>query len=70
MIGRGGAEVALGPDRVPVPEHLDGAADSLALGVRPEHVRLDDAAPVRGAVLATEYLGTTQIVTLRPPLAR
>jgi len=32
--------------------------------VRPEHVRLDDAAAYRGRVKATEYLGTTQIVTL------
>jgi multiple sugar transport system ATP-binding protein len=64
MIGRGGTEVAMGPHKVTVPEHLDGATGKLALGVRPEHVRLDDAAPVRGRVVATEYLGTTQIVTL------
>jgi multiple sugar transport system ATP-binding protein len=64
MIGRGGTEVAMGPHKVTVPEHLDGATGKLALGARPEHVRLDDAAPVRGRVVATEYLGTTQIVTL------
>jgi len=31
-------------------------------------VHLDDAAPYRGRVIATEYLGTTQIVTLDTPL--
>ena len=34
-------------------------------GVRPEHVRLSDPAGYRGVVIASEYLGTTQIVTLR-----
>ncbi len=33
-------------------------------GVRPEHVRLSDQAGYRGEIVATEYLGTTQIVTL------
>jgi multiple sugar transport system ATP-binding protein len=35
--------------------------------VRPEHVALTDASPYRGRVEATEYLGTTQIVTLSTP---
>jgi len=42
-------------------EPFDG---DLVYGVRPEHVRLSDAAEYRGEVLAAEYLGTTQIVTL------
>ena len=36
----------------------------MAFGVRPEHVSLSDTSPFRGEVLATEYLGTNQIVTL------
>ena len=36
----------------------------LALGVRPEHVRFSDAAPLRGAVYGSEYLGTNQIVSV------
>ncbi len=36
----------------------------LALGVRPEHIRFDDASRLRGAVYGAEYLGTTQIVTV------
>jgi multiple sugar transport system ATP-binding protein len=44
-------------------EGVSGRA--LALGVRPEHVHLTDGGALRGEVLAAEYLGTTQIVTLR-----
>ncbi|MGV8954819.1 MAG: TOBE domain-containing protein, partial [Cypionkella sp.] len=32
-----------------------------------EHVKLDDASDYRGRVTATEYLGTTQIITLETP---
>jgi multiple sugar transport system ATP-binding protein len=40
-------------------------AEALVLGVRPEHVQLTDAGALRAEVFGTEYLGTTQIVTLR-----
>jgi multiple sugar transport system ATP-binding protein len=43
----------------------EATAREIALGVRPEHVHLNDEAPYRAEVDATEYLGTTQIVTLR-----
>ncbi len=36
----------------------------LVYGIRPEHVWLSDEAGYRGEVIASEYLGTTQIVTL------
>lgn len=36
----------------------------LLYGVRPEHVSFDAASPLRAEVLGTEYLGTSQIVTL------
>ena len=42
--------------------HAGGGA--FVLGIRPEHVALDDAAPLRGEVAAAEYLGTTQLVTI------
>jgi multiple sugar transport system ATP-binding protein len=42
-------------------EAFDG---DIVYGVRPEHVRLSDASPYRAEVVATEYLGTTQIVAL------
>jgi multiple sugar transport system ATP-binding protein len=41
------------------------AADDLVLGVRPEHVRFSDTAGLRGEVFSAEYMGTTQIVTVR-----
>ncbi len=66
-VGRGATEVALGEARFAMPALQEGAHGPLVLGVRPEHVTLDDAAPYRGRVLATEYLGTTQIVTLDTP---
>ena len=57
-------EVRVAGTSVTVPEQVEGARGALSLGVRPEHVRLDDAAPLRGRVAAVEYLGTTQVVTL------
>lgn len=47
-----------------IPPSLEGARGRLALGVRPEHVRFSDSSDYKGEVLATEYLGTTQIVTI------
>lgn len=52
---------------LPMPELRDGYKGEIDYGVRPEHVRLDDAAPFRGRVIAVEYLGTTQIVTVETP---
>lgn len=34
------------------------------LGVRPEHIRFSDTSRLRGSVIGSEYLGTTQIVTV------
>jgi multiple sugar transport system ATP-binding protein len=55
----GGATVAVPPVREPC------AACELALGVRPEHLRFDDQSRLRGEVFGVEYMGTTQIVTVR-----
>jgi multiple sugar transport system ATP-binding protein len=41
------------------------AAAEWVLGVRPEHVRFSDGAGLRGEVFSVEYMGTTQIVTVR-----
>ncbi|SEN79507.1 carbohydrate ABC transporter ATP-binding protein, CUT1 family [Loktanella fryxellensis] len=64
-VGKGTETVDLGGARIAVPRLLDGESGALTLGVRPEHVYLSDAAAYRGEVIATEYLGTTQIVTLK-----
>jgi len=53
-----GVDIAIPAAREAVPE------SDLVLGVRPEHVRLDDASGIRGEVFGVEYLGTTQIITV------
>ncbi len=65
---RGDRSVILGDTPIATPEILDNASPRpLVLGVRPEHVSLTDGGAYRGQILATEYLGTTQIVTLAAP---
>jgi len=64
QVERGATTLDLNGHRVTVPRASEAASGALALGVRPEHVRLSDTGDYRGRVLATEYLGTTQIVTL------
>ena len=50
---------------LPVPELRQARPSGpMVLGVRPEHIRFADAAPLRGRVFGAEYLGTTQIVTV------
>jgi multiple sugar transport system ATP-binding protein len=61
----GDTAVTLSGSQIAVPQLQEEAAGrALVLGVRPEHVTLDDAAPYRGRIETTEYLGTTQIVTI------
>jgi multiple sugar transport system ATP-binding protein len=60
----GGTEIVLNGHKVAVPETREGRRGRLTLGVRPEHIRLSDASAYRAKVIAAEYLGTTQIVTL------
>ena len=64
MVGNGSQSVTLSETAVAIPEMISGANGTLTLGVRPEHVQLDDTAGYRGRIIASEYLGTTQIVTL------
>ena len=56
--------VRLGDTDHAVPRQMTEDGGKLVFGVRPEHVALEDAAAYRGRILATEYLGTTQIVTI------
>ena len=64
---QGASELTVAGSRIAMPALREGARGALALGVRPEHVSLDDDAPLRGRVTGTEYLGTTQIVSLETP---
>lgn len=50
-----------------VPVLREGGRGDLVFGVRPEHVFLSDTSAYRARVVAAEYLGTTQIVTLQSP---
>ena len=67
MLGTNKSSVEMNGTDFKIPTALEGAKGKLALGVRPEHITFSDKAPYRGEVLATEYLGTTQIVTLSTP---
>ena len=67
MIGKGVDKIQLGDVECSIPGQLEGANGALTLGIRPEHVHLDDSASYKGRVAATEYLGTTQIVSLDTP---
>ena len=64
-VAPGDRAVRIGEATVPVPEAREGCAETaLVLGARPEHVRFAAEGALRAEVLDTEYLGTTQIVTL------
>ncbi len=65
----GADSIQLGGATVAVPQvREDSVASRLLCGVRPEHVRLNDDSLLRGEVLGTEYLGTSQVVTIATTL--
>ena len=62
---RGADSVRISGVDIPVPTlREEVAARDVVLGMRPEHVRLNDTGDYRAKIEAVEYLGTTQIVTL------
>ncbi|HEU4826929.1 MAG TPA: ABC transporter ATP-binding protein, partial [Dongiaceae bacterium] len=70
-IRRGADEARLGDAVVKMPAlNEEVAPRDLALGVRPEHVSFDDSSALRGSVYGSEYLGTTQIVTVNTPFGQ
>ncbi len=64
---KGSTRVDLNGQALGVPELREAASGNLTFGVRPEHIRLNVDGGYRGEVIAAEYLGTTQIVTLDTP---
>ena len=66
-VAEGARAVTLGGQAHGVPMQRQGASGNLVFGVRPEHVTLSDSGAYRGEVIAVEYLGTTQIITLDTP---
>ena len=68
MVAAGAETIEAMGARFAIPRNHRHHAGVLALGVRPEHVHFDTAGPLAGLVTASEWLGTTQIVTLDTPL--
>jgi len=63
---QGAAEIRLGAAPIAMPALREAISPrDLVLGVRPEAVLFDESSALRGAVFAVEYLGTTQIVTVK-----
>ena len=63
---KGARSIALAAGQQAVPElREDGPEGGWILGVRPEHVRLVDHGALRGEIFGSEYLGSTQIVTIK-----
>jgi len=61
----GARSVMLGAAELGIPQLREEVSPrALLYGVRPENVSFSDASPLRAEVLGTEYLGTSQIVTL------
>ncbi|MEM9394672.1 MAG: ABC transporter ATP-binding protein [Pseudomonadota bacterium] len=67
QVSEGANSVTLFGHETSVPALREAARGDLVFGVRPEHIRLTSDGDYRAEVLATEYLGTTQIVTLNTP---
>ena len=64
-VNAGNSTVELAGQTFEIPLQLQGCEGDIAFGVRPEHVSFDQNSQYRGDIIATEYLGTTQIVTLQ-----
>jgi multiple sugar transport system ATP-binding protein len=63
---KGARTIELSGAAVTIPETREAALNGhFVLGARPEHIRFDDQSQIRGEVVSAEYLGTTQIVTVR-----
>jgi multiple sugar transport system ATP-binding protein len=63
-IRKGVTSVELDGQNFKIPKQLEDCEGDLIFGVRPEHVILSDKSAYKGQIIATEYLGTTQIVTM------
>ncbi len=61
----GATSVNLHHHTIDIPQMREPFDGDITVGVRPEHVQFNDDGAYRGEILASEYLGTTQIVTLQ-----
>jgi multiple sugar transport system ATP-binding protein len=70
-LARGTREVMVAGTPAAVPEfHVDAPHERPTLGVRPEHVEVDDSAGLRGEVFGVEYMGARQILTIATAAGR
>lgn len=67
QVKAGSDYVEMHGQKVSVPVFRESVTGRLSLGVRPEHIRFSNQSTYRGEVVATEYLGTTRIITLNTP---
>ena len=66
-VAKGNSTIEMNGQTHNIPQQLENASGKLVFGVRPEHINLSDTGEYRGEIIATEYLGTTQIITLDTP---
>ncbi len=64
-VNAGDSTVALEGQVFEIPTQLQSCEGDIVFGIRPEHVSFDQNSLYRGDIIAAEYLGTTQIVTLQ-----
>ena len=57
--------VMLAEQEFTIPRQLQDCENDIIFGVRPEHVSFDSNSRYRGEIIAVEYLGTIQIVTIQ-----
>jgi len=70
-VAEGEQEVRVAGAHIGVPRLHAGVKEGKgAIGVRPEHVRIDANGALRGIVFAVEYMGSTQLVTVDTPAGR
>jgi len=67
----GGDRLRIAEAEIAIPALREGLnGQEAVVGVRPEHLRLSDSAPLRGVVDAVEYLGSHQLVSVETPAGR
>lgn len=64
-VAAGDSTITLAGQVFEVPTMLQGGEGEVVVGVRPEHISFDPHSNYRGDIIAIEYLGTNQIVTLQ-----
>jgi len=59
------SSIELSGHTMAIPQQRESSEGKLVFGVRPEHVKLSEKSSYKGEILTTEYLGTSQIVTIK-----